>query len=1142
MATVKEQMDQLMSPDDMMMPKEPVTKEKLKSAAKDLGMFAAEMIPGVGEEIAAKRFEEAVKAGDKVGAGVEAAAGIIGIVPGVGDLVAQGVRKTKAPLRKLLDKLPQKEIDALPSQPDDIGIYGYHGTARERKPDEPFFDINFARKNDQFLGEGFYFTLDPKVAEEYSNLRAFRDFDVGPIQKGKDPILTHRETGQKTTVGNLQKGLDAEGNRLAMGQTISRFDLSKLDKPFIVRTQADRKKLKENFQKIKDEGYDSVLFADFKDRSKQIMVFPEHMNKIDTSAIAGKSSSKSFREQDVSAAENLVDNPEKLQEWRDANRLPESQRQKNIPEAQQAAEELFQGNIKSKEARQRIKEVFPEPKLYTAETMPEMPTVTDVVGSMGKKAEKGILGVKGFDLEPGQRVGVRLDIPAYNEYDKWVVSIHDGKIRNGSVVGYGQAIRLKNIEFGSDPEVALDIAKGKRVAKKSGEEKPMGKATIARVFGDYVPEDPYALQEFAKKVLADKDSEWTQVGMNPYRGSYFYNKETGKVVTRADEVIQVGPLVLAKNVTEPKLSELKDLFNQKTARTKDGKLRLFNKGGVVPMKNMAQQMELFADGGLMDEGGMIDEESGNEVPPGSLREEVRDDIPANLSEGEFVFPADVVRYWGLSTLMKMRQQAKAGLQRMEDMGQMGNADEATLPDDLPFDINDLDMEEEGEYNFAVGGAVQTPGFTGIGGYVAPPAPTTGFTPYVAPPPIPTTGIQQQTTPQVSYTTATGTSNLPTFAQTVGGTPGQYDEFRTYVNDAGQTLQIPFKNGQPIYPIPEGYKLQTADGTQQPTDSTGTTPTTVTTQQDDGGPQDYGGGTTLGGVKIAGYSPEEIQTGVTKAKDRFAITGQRGLNILDILPGGKFIKGLIGDTEVGKGIFGSDPIYSQDMTGDIFGVKGGEKGLPGERYSSAVADARFAARQMLGTPMTGYVGFEKGDLDPNSGGFFDKNGIAVNMDKTSDTFGDQTKNEQGTFNYSSFSEYKNALSAGISSGWHGGKLGEKSYDKLSDKAKENYDKFAAKMGYTDHKQTEAQKAEQAKGEARLAAAKEAADAWNARDDEAGDIASTSGVSKSQAAAIADMFDDEDNNNDDNNSDNTNDGPQGDEATGGSVGDDMYSGDG
>ena len=116
------------------------------------------------------------------------------------------------------------------------------------------------------------------------------------------------------------------------------------------------------------------------------------------------------------------------------------------------------------------------------------------------------------------------------------------------------------------------------------------------------------------------------------------------------------------------------------------------------MNSMAKQMDMFDEGGLMDEGGTVDPVSGNDVPPGSTQEEVRDDIPAQLSEGEFVFPADVVRYFGLEKLMEMRQEAKMGLQRMEDMGQMGNSEEATMPDTLPFSIEDLDMEDEDEYN------------------------------------------------------------------------------------------------------------------------------------------------------------------------------------------------------------------------------------------------------------------------------------------------------------------------------------------------------------------------------------------------------------------------------------------------------------
>ena len=41
-------------------------------------------------------------------------------------------------------------------------------------------------------------------------------------------------------------------------------------------------------------------------------------------------------------------------------------------------------------------------------------------------------------------------------------------------------------------------------------------------------------------------------------------------------------------------------------------------------------------------------------------------------------PADVVRYHGLEKIMGFRDQAKDGLQKMEQMGQMGNSDQATL--------------------------------------------------------------------------------------------------------------------------------------------------------------------------------------------------------------------------------------------------------------------------------------------------------------------------------------------------------------------------------------------------------------------------------------------------------------------------------
>tara|TARA_R100001594_G_scaffold20457_1_gene39510 strand:- start:3333 stop:4226 length:894 start_codon:yes stop_codon:yes gene_type:complete len=125
---------------------------------------------------------------------------------------------------------------------------------------------------------------------------------------------------------------------------------------------------------------------------------------------------------------------------------------------------------------------------------------------------------------------------------------------------------------------------------------------------------------------------------------------------------------------------------------------LFNTGGNV--KNQTKQMLKKQEGGLLQEGGTVDPVSGNEVPIGSTKSEVRDDIPAQLSEGEFVFPADVVRFIGLNNLMKLRQEAKEGLNKMDRMGQMGNADEAVEDDTGAFDTDIDSIIDEVEKEMA----------------------------------------------------------------------------------------------------------------------------------------------------------------------------------------------------------------------------------------------------------------------------------------------------------------------------------------------------------------------------------------------------------------------------------------------------------
>ena len=87
---------------------------------------------------------------------------------------------------------------------------------------------------------------------------------------------------------------------------------------------------------------------------------------------------------------------------------------------------------------------------------------------------------------------------------------------------------------------------------------------------------------------------------------------------------------------------------------------------------MEEEMQMILqEGGIKDDGMKTDPVSGNDVPIGSLAKEVRDDIPAQLSEGEYVVPADVVRFYGVKFFEDLRTEAKLGVQEMERNGRIG---------------------------------------------------------------------------------------------------------------------------------------------------------------------------------------------------------------------------------------------------------------------------------------------------------------------------------------------------------------------------------------------------------------------------------------------------------------------------------------
>lgn len=379
------------------------------------------------------------------------------------------------------------------------------------------------------------------------------------------------------------------------------------------------------------------------------------------------------KDADTNAIDNLGLTEESLEAWKTENYAKDKYRIAPIEKLEEAAKALREGEITSAEFRELSDAYQP---IIPIDEMPNFPTKEEVVQALHatdkRKVAKGIIGVN-KEIPDGTPISARLDIPAYNDTDTWIVSLHDGTEKSGKTVGYAQTAVLDNVTFTTNPLAASSIASGK------------GKTTIARMQGSYVNADPEEIYNVTKELLEKGAEGWSQVGMNPYRASYFYDKADGMPVVSADEVIQVGPLVMAKNVkkTTPD-DEMFQFTNKVTGVTAN-----FNEGGMA----IEDQMEMnFGD--VPDNTIGIDPVSGNEIPLGSTAENVRDDIPAQLSEGEIVIPADVVRFHGVKLFEDLRAAAKMGYAQMNEDGRIGGQPIPTTDDEgLGIELADLEVIE-----------------------------------------------------------------------------------------------------------------------------------------------------------------------------------------------------------------------------------------------------------------------------------------------------------------------------------------------------------------------------------------------------------------------------------------------------------------
>ena len=381
-------------------------------------------------------------------------------------------------------------------------------------------------------------------------------------------------------------------------------------------------------------------------------------------------------------------------------------------------------------------------------------------------------------IPKGQIIQGRLDINAYVNYNAWITTI---KTLPATKQIYGDAVHFVSpkggkVTFDAKEETARNIltrqpTRGGKPNPKTGKVDYYQKSPFGLITGAYNPMSPKDIRKKVKELL--NDPEWTQVGFDPRRLTTFYtrnkaeNQPVGSLVESADEVFQIGPLVLAKNI------KLIDQAAQPRLN-KGGAIKTYKKGGVVPMQEQMKFAFMNEGGVLADDGVERDPVSGNEVPAGSMAEEVRDDVPAMLSEGEYVVPADVVRFHGIDKFEELRDEAKMGLARMEADGRIGGQP-VEQQEEFPFPVEELEGFQEG-------------------------------------------GVVGDT-----YASVTGSdfkANQP-YGAGGGRFPGVGFELRNFTNPrTGRTVVIPFFNAQPMQYIPpdflEGGATTTQGGTVDPT--------------------------------------------------------------------------------------------------------------------------------------------------------------------------------------------------------------------------------------------------------------------------------------------------------------------------------------
>ena len=182
--------------------------------------------------------------------------------------------------------------------------------------------------------------------------------------------------------------------------------------------------------------------------------------------------------------------------------------------------------------------------------------------------------------------------------------------------------------------------------------------------------DEPAISDEERREMQPPTREQLQSGM--YKGGALMAQQGVVPMTKAQEApTGKGPKTAQgrKQTKKPKVQRglARPMVDPRDVAMQEVQQAAQPKGAVLPMTAAKGVTAITVGIGAKPD--LMKAEKG-EPPMGATKKEVADDQHVMMSEGELVVPANVVRYHGLGTYENMRQEALAGLEMMEDAGQI----------------------------------------------------------------------------------------------------------------------------------------------------------------------------------------------------------------------------------------------------------------------------------------------------------------------------------------------------------------------------------------------------------------------------------------------------------------------------------------